>query len=185
MELDTLKSNWKSAGKGIKGHNELWKMTRIKNHPDIQRIRIKLMVEAVFITFFLAVYYDGFDGAFKPLWANILLFGSAVAYIIARVFGFLVVRNPVKGENLMKSLAGLRSTLKLAVNAILVTSFLFGSAIILFFSSSIDFTTGKYFVLGGMLLALVGLVYLSNRNWFKRIERIDKTLLEFNDIADR
>jgi hypothetical protein len=183
MEFNKLKSNWKKAGVGLKDQNELLMMTKIKNHPDIKRIRIKFIIETILIIVFLAVYYDGFDGATKPLWANILLIGSTIAYIIVRVLGWLALRKPIRGENLKESLVSFQSKLKRMANLILFTSFLFGSAIISFFTSSIDFTIGKYLVLAGIILSLMLLVYLSSRNWFKRIEAINTTLIEFNDTA--
>ncbi len=184
MELDKLKSNWKKMGVGRMDHNELSMITEIKNHPNIKKIRIKFIIETILIILFLAVYYDGFDGATKPLWANLLLIVSTISYIIVRFIGWLVLRNPIKGENLKTSLINFQNKLKRMAISVLVTSFLFGSSIILFFASSIDFTKGKYLMLAGMVLSLILLVYLSSRNWFKRVEGIDKTLLDFNNSAD-
>ena len=184
MELDNLKSNWKKVGFGKKGQNELSMMTKIKNHPNIKKIRIKFIIETILIILFLAVYYDGFDGATKPLWANLLLNVATISYIIVRFVGWLVLRNPIKGDNLKTSLVNFQNKLKRMAISVLVTSFLFGSAIILFFTSSIDFTKEKYLMLAGMVLLLMLLVYLSSRNWFKRVEDINTTLIDFNNSAD-
>lgn len=184
MELDNLKSNWKKVGVGKKSQNELSVMTNVKNHPNIKKIRIKFIIETILIIAFLAVYYDGFDGATKPLWANLLLIVTTISYIIVRFIGWLVLKNPIKGENLKTSLINFQNKLKRMAISVLVTSFLFGSSIILFFASSIDFTKGKYLMLAGMVLSLMLLVYLSSQNWFKRIEDINKALLDFNNIAD-
>ncbi len=81
MEFDHLKSSWKSTGQGKISQAELLMMTRIKNHPHIKRTRIKLLIETILIVVFLAVYYDGFDSATKPLWANFLLIGTTTSYI--------------------------------------------------------------------------------------------------------
>ena len=185
MELDNLKSDWKKTGLGKKNQNELLMMTKIKNHPAIKRIRIKFIIETILILAFLVVYYDGFDGATKPLWANVLLIGATIAYLIARIAGGLLLRKPIREGNLRKSLASFQKQLKRMAAIILCTSFLFGSAIISFFTSSINFTQGKYFILAGMLLSLVLLVYLSSRNWLKRVQGINKTLIEFSDTADQ
>lgn len=184
MEFDNLKSNWKKTGQGKKNQTELLMMTKIKNHPNIKRMRIKLIIETILIIVFLAVYYDGFDGATKPLWANLLLIVTTTLYIIVRFIGWFVLRNPIKGGNLKKSLIGFQYTLKRMSILILLTSLLFGTAIISFFTSSIEFTQGKYFVLVGMIISLILLVYLSGRNWLKRIEGIKKTLIEFDNVTD-
>ena len=185
MDLDNLKSNWKNAGSGKKNRDELLMMTKIKNHPKIKRIRTYLFFDCILIFVFLVIYYFGFDGATKPLWANVLLIVSTVAYIIVRILGWLTLRKPISGENLIKSLVSFQSKLKRMANLTLFTSFLFGSAIISFFSSSIDFTKGKYFMLTGMILSLMLLVYLSSKNWFKRIEGINTILVEFNETTDQ
>lgn len=184
MEFDNLKSNWKKTGQGKKNQTELLMMTKIKNHPNIKRMRIKLIIETILIIVFLAVYYDGFDGATKPLWANLLLIFTTTLYIIVRFIGWFILRNPIKGDNLKESLISFQNTLKRMAIFILLTSFLFGSAIISFFTSSIEFTQGKYFMLVGMIMSLILLVYLSNRNWLKRIEGIKKTLVEFNNVIE-
>jgi hypothetical protein len=184
MEFENLKSKWKKAGVGKKDQNELLMMTKIKNHPNIKKIRIKFIIETILLVVFLAVYYDGFDGATKPLWANLLLIVAAISYIIVRFIGWLVLKNPVKGDNLKTSLVNFQNKLKRMAISVLVTSFLFGTAIILFFASSIDFTKGKYFILAGMALSLILMVYLSSRNWFKRVDGINTTLLDFNKSAD-
>ncbi len=185
MELDNLKSNWKKTGIGKKNQSELLMMTKIKNHPNIKRIRIKFIIETILLIVFSIVYYDGFDGATKPLWANLLLISTTTAYIIVRTIGWLVLRNPVNENNLKKSLINFQRKLKLMVISILLTSFLFGLAIISFFVSSIELTREKCFVLAGMILTLILLVYLSSRNWLKRIEGIKTTLIEFDDSANK
>lgn len=184
MEFDNLKSNWKKTGQGRKNQTELLMMTKIKNHPSIKRMRIKLIIETILIIAFLAVYYDGFDGATKPFWANILLIGTSTAYIVIRFIGWLVLRNPIKEGNLKKSLVSFQCTLKRMAITILISSFLFGSAIISFFTSSIEFTQGKYFILAGMIISLILLVYLSSQHWRKRIEGIKTTLIEFDNATD-
>jgi len=181
MEIENIKYSWKNTGKGKRNQTELLKMTKIKNHPNIKRIRIKFIIEAVLITFFLAVYYTGFDGANKPLWANVFLIISAIGYVIARFVGWYVLQNPLKDGNLKKSLIRFQTKLKQVAFSIMLTAFLFGSAFISFFTSSIDFTREKYFLLAGMILTLLFLVYLSNRNWIKRIKAIKTTIKEFED----
>lgn len=180
MEFDSIKSNWKKAGIGIKAQDELLMMTKVKNHPHIIKIRIKLIIEAILIIVFLSVYYNMFDGATKPLWANLLLILSAISFIIIRVAGWLVLRNPIRSDNLKKSLAKFQNRLKQMAFSNMLTSFLFGMAIILFFISSVNFTNGKYLLLGGIIFSLILLAYLSSRNWFHRVKSINLTLKEFN-----
>ena len=179
MELDKLKSTWDQSSTGKKNQNELLIMTKVKNHPTIKKMKLKFLIEAILLIVFIAVYYDGFDGETKPLWANVLLIGATSLYIFVRFVGWLVLRNPINGDNLKQSLSNFQSKLKQITIAIVLTSFLFGCAVISFFSSSIDFTKEKYTAFAFMLFSLILLVYLSSRNWNKRISKIKTNLKEF------
>tara|TARA_R110001599_G_scaffold43925_2_gene131136 strand:+ start:4323 stop:4880 length:558 start_codon:yes stop_codon:yes gene_type:complete len=179
MELDKLKSTWDQSSTGKKSQNELLIMTKVKNHPTIKKMKLKFLIEAILLIVFIAVYYDGFDGETKPLWANLLLIGATSLYIFVRFVGWLVLRNPINGDNLKQSLFNFQSKLKQITIAIVLTSFLFGCAVISFFSSSIDFTKEKYTAFAFMLFSLILLVYLSSRNWNKRISKIKTNLKEF------
>ncbi len=181
MEIENIKSTWKNSEGIEKSKTELLMMTKIKSHTKVKEIKIKFLVEATLLSVFLAVYYTGFDGATKPLWANALLIISTIGYIIARFVGWYVLQNPVNDGNLKKSLNRFQTKLKQVALSILLTAFLFGSAFISFFASSIDFTREKYFLLVGMILALLFLIYLSNRNWIRRINVITTTIKEFED----
>ena len=180
MELDKLKSTWDQSSTGEKNQNELLIMTKVENHPTIKKMKLKFFIEALLLIVFMAVYYDGFDGGTKPLWANLLLIGATSLYIFVRFIGWIILRNPINGDNLKQSLLNFQSKLKQITIAIVLTSFLFGCAVIFFFSSSIDFTKGKYASIACMLLSLFLLVYLSSRNWSKRISKIKTNLKEFD-----
>lgn len=181
MDLDHLKSNWKNVGKEQKTPEELLAMTRIKNHPKVKRTRIKFLIETVLLVAFLMVYYDGFDGADKPFWANMLLICSGSIYILSRFVGWRILRNPIKDSNLKESLQNFHRNLKRISTAILFTSGLFGVAVISFFTTSIDFTKSKYLVLAFMVIVLFLLIYLSTRIWKSRIKSINYTLTELNN----
>lgn len=181
MDLENIQSTWSNSGTVKKSQTELLRMTKTKNHPKIRRIKVKFLVEAMLLSVFLSVYYTGFDGATKPLWANVFLILSTLGYIGVRFVGWLILQNPVKEGNLKKSLQQFRIKLKQIALSILLTVLLFGVAFISFFASSIHFTKQKYALLAGMILTLLFLLYLSLRNWIKRIKAIEKTLNEFED----
>ncbi|WP_394749247.1 hypothetical protein [Spongiimicrobium salis] len=158
-------------------------MTKIKNHADIKRMRIKFMVEGVALILFTAVYYDGFDGHAKPLWANILLIGSAIAYVLTRILGWHALRNPIRANNLKKSLETLHIRLKHIAISNTIASISFAVALILFFSSIIVFTREKYGMLLGMIITLGAVLLFSRRNWIRQIKAIKRTLEEFQEFS--
>lgn len=181
MDFDSLKSNWKNTGDGIKDQKELLMMTKMKNHDNLKRIKIKLIIEAVLVTFFLAVYYEAFDGDNKPLWSNLLLIIATCSYLLVRYIGWIVLRNPINGENIKTSLIVFQNKLHKTAYFNLITSFLFGVTLITFFVSSIDLTEMKYFMVIGMVLTLIVFVYFSSRLWFKRVKRISNALKGLNE----
>ena len=179
MDFDHIQANWKKASTGNKSQRELWMMTQINQQPQIRRLKIKLIIEAMAIGVFLIAFYDGFDGQEKPLWATIFLIAAAAIYIMVRTRGVLLLRNPIKGENLKISLVRFKRDLLQMATISLLSSCLFGAAFITFFTSAIDLTREKYIVLIGMIVFLLLLVYLSSRNWLRKIKTIQRTLGEF------
>lgn len=179
MEFDDLKSSWQKAGKSTKSAAELQLMTQVQQHPRLRRIRLKLLIEAVLITAFLLLYRDIFDGAEKPLWANICLLLSAVLFILNDLLGYFTLQKPVSGPNLLRSIENLRSKLGRLLVSSISTSLLFGASLILFFSAGIEYTPAKYLLLAGMILSLFALTYMSYKNWSNRIQHIQKAAEEF------
>jgi hypothetical protein len=172
MELDDLKSGWQAAGDASKTEADILKMTRITNHPSLQRIRTKLMMEAILLTFFLVVYYDWFDGDKKPLYANVLLVSSLLAYILNDVIGYVSLRKPIRGSNLKLSienyLAGIKRLSVLSITA----SILYSVCFIIFFTSLINFNKEKYFILLGIIILLVQAMFWSIRIWTRWIKSL-------------
>lgn len=183
MNLEELKSNWKQTGAEQKSQAELLMMTKIQNHPILNRIRLKLIIESILLITFLIVYHNMFDGGNKPLWANITLVISAALYILTDFIGYLVLQNPVSRNNLKNSINNLHLKLKRIAICSLTVSLLFGSSVILFFSSMIIFTKGKYLILAVMIIMMFVSMYLSYKYWMLRINRIKTTEMEFDETA--
>lgn len=181
MELDDLKANWKNAGRHTKSPAELQLMTRVGKHPRLKKIRRKLLIEIVLLSAFLLVYRDIFDGAEKPLWANILLLAGTILFILNDIFGYLVLRNPVKGDNLADSVQNLKARLQRMLVLSIGSSLFFGTSVILFFSTGIEFTESVYLLLTGILSGLLLVTFLSYKNWSYRINQIQKAANEFKE----
>jgi cation transport ATPase len=180
MELNELKVGWQNAGGNYRTESDLARMTKLNYHPTLKRIRIKLIIETVVLSFFLVVYYDWFDGDKKPLYANLLLFCAVLLYILNDVIGYISLAKPVMKENLRSSVQHLLSKVKRLSILSLVISFLYSVCLLAFFLSIITFTKEKSFILLGMILVLVQLTHISYkvwRNWILKLE------LQVNDFA--
>ena len=181
MELNELKSGWQNAGGNYRTEADLERMTNINQHPTLKRIRIKMIIETVVLSFFLFVYYDWFDGDKKPLYANLLLFTGALLYILNDVIGYITLAKPVMKENLRSSVQHLLQKVKRLSMLSLVVSFFYSVCLLTFFLSVITFTKEKSFILLGMILVLVQLTHISYkvwRNWILKLE------LQVKDFAE-
>lgn len=179
MELDDLKSGWQEAGKSTKSNADLQKMTRVSHHPKLKKIRAKLLIESGVLIFFVLTYRDAFDGPQKPLWANVALGVFGLLFILNDVAGYLLVMRRVKEVNIVDSLKKLVLTLKKLSIFSVVSSFLFGLSVILFFSAEVVFDRTKYLILAGMVVTLCVISYWSYRNWESRIRHFSDLVHEF------
>ena len=179
MNIDEIKSNWQQAGKQEKSQRELAQMMKVKHHPVLRRIRIQLIWESSALTAFLLLYYSMVDGDTKPLWANVVLVGSIIFYILNRLVGFVVVNNPVHGDDLIASLKNfLKRVRTLAVFSI-VSATLYGLSLMLFLSVTVDFTPEKYLLMFMALAVFAGLLFVAFNIWKGRIRQLKNSLTEF------
>ena len=176
MDIAEFESDWKKIMVQKKDKSALELMTKVKSHPRIKRMRLKLMIEFMALTLFLFLYYDGFDGHSKPLWSNILLVTMAVIYIATRIIGWHTLRNPIKADNLRESMESLYKKLKRIAIWNILASFFLAVGVILFFSSVIVFAQEKCAMLIGMILFLGVFLIISSRNWITQISAIRRTL---------
>ncbi len=169
MELDDFKSNWQKAGDRLKTEAELLSMTKLTHHPTLKKIRQKLLIESVLLTFFLLVYYDGFDGHQKPFYANAFLVVSILLYVGNGVLGYVSLLDPVRSSNLKDSLAAYLASLERLSVLSLFFSIGYCVSLLVFFSSVITFSKEKGFLLLGAVILLVQATLWSRRIWTKRI----------------
>ncbi|MCE7992957.1 MAG: hypothetical protein HEP71_13295 [Roseivirga sp.] len=180
MELDDLKGSWQQAGSSDKNNAELRKMTKVSGHPKLKRIRAKLLIETGLLTVFLLTYQDAFDGAEKPLWANIVLIVFGLLFILNDLAGYFLVMKRVKGATIVDSLVGLITILKKLSVFSVVSSVLFGLSLILFFSTGLVFDDNKYLILAGMVVTLLALSYGSYQRWKRQIRHFSELIHEFS-----
>lgn len=179
MELNELKSGWQNAGNSEKNSSELERMTKISRLPMVKRIRRKLIIETIVLSFFLAVYYDWFDGHQKPLYANLLLSSAVLLYILHDVVGYISLTRPVMNNSLRLSLQQLLVRIKRLSVVSLFLSFVYSVCIIVFFTSVISFTREKSFILLGLILVLTQLAHLSYKLWRSWIKKLELQVSDF------
>lgn len=180
MELNDLKSDWKNAGKHFKSETDLLLMTKIANHPSIKKIRTKLIIEAIVLSFFLFIYYDWFDGDKKPFYANVSLVLGLLLYIFNDIIGYISITRPIRETNLKLSLQDYLMRIKrLSISSVIIT-FLYSISIIIFFTSVITFTKEKGLILIFSIVIAVQIILLSLRMWTKWIKNLELQVKDFN-----
>jgi hypothetical protein len=180
MELNDLKSNWQNAGGAYKSEADVLRMTKIAHHPSLKKIRVKLIVETIFLLLFLIVYYDWFDGNKKPFYANMILVAGLLLYIANDVVGYFAIAKPISGLNLKLSIGNYFARIKRLAIFSLAFSFLYSISVIIFFTSVIHFTREKRFLLFGLSIILLQLMLWSFRVWTRRIKNLRKQIKDFD-----
>lgn len=173
MTQDPLKTIWKQVAP------EAYDI-RVRQHPALRGILRQLLMELIAFFIFLLVYYDFFDGGRKPFYLNAILVLSVGSMLLHNVWGYLVIRYRSRGESLFHSmkayLGKLRRYALLAIGSRAVGM----AGIFFFFLRDIDWTTGKYWLLAGMLLVFAVQMMLLYRLWNDRIEKIRAILTDLH-----
>lgn len=179
MNIEKLKQEWQQPIANYKSQQDIEQMMALNQHAVIKRTKLRFVIENTWLIIFLLVFYDAFDGATKPVWASILLVSTTMAYIINRIIAWFTLQNPVKASDIQNSLLKFQKQLKLIAKTTIFTALFFGVAVMVFFSTGIEFNHSKYMLLFGMVITLVVLVYLSHRIWVKRIQDFESVTKEF------
>lgn len=179
MNIDDLKSEWQSAGQESLSEKELAMMTRVRNHPSLHKLRIKFMTEIVTLTIFLFLFYDGLDGAQKPLVVNILLIISIIIYIINNALSYYYIQNPLVSGNFREALAKQVYSLKRLAVFSLTSSVVYAATLLFFLTYQTAFTQRKYIILSALIVTFSLLFYYSWISWQRKITHFRQLEADF------
>lgn len=172
MDIKDLQASWKKIDYSPKNDAELKKMTSVKNHPVLKRIKIKLIIETLAISLFLILYYSGFDGAEKPIYANVLLILGAIAYILNGILGFQTIQRPIQGDSLKKSVKNYFNKIKNISKISLGVSIFYASCLLLFFGSTVNFSGEKKWIVLFGIIVLIQAFFWSSRIWKSWLDKL-------------
>ena len=181
MDLEDLKSDYKKGETdNVRTTECLNKMKQSGNHPVLKNIKKQLIFESIIWVFLLVVYYDFFDGQLKSILWNGLLIGSILLLLIHNILGYILVKNPIFGENIKESLQKYLSKIK-KYSFISIASRVFAITIFLgFLTSNAEWQLNKALLFIGMfLLTISSQIYFLRNVWNKRIKLIENTLSKF------
>ncbi len=180
MNLENLKSSYKSQNFEEVSKDVLMNMVAVNQHPILRGIRRQLIIESIGWLAFLALYYNLFDGHLRPVYWNILLILAVGLVMVHNLLGYRITNNPVNGSNLLESLRNYLKRMRRYSNVSISTRVLAIAMIFGFFLSTADFAGPRsYWIVFGMLLVLVIQIYLLHRMWSKRIRIITEKYRQF------
>lgn len=181
MELDHLKSDYQNAGKTSLSKNDIQKMIQDNNHPVLKGIKRQLFIETVFWVIFLAVYYNIFGGhLISPLW-NTLLVVAVLFILVHNALGVQITSNPINGETILESLKNYQTKIKNYAIISIATRVLAIAMLLGYFISTITFTREKLFSLGLIALIFPIQIYLLQRVWNNRKDKISALFTKFKE----
>lgn len=168
METNDLLHAWKAAE---------FEPVKVKVvNPLLRRMRRQLLIETVAFIVFLVVYYDFFDGDRKPLYANVLLVGVMVLAIGYNLLGYGFAKRVIDGGSVRAALEGQVRKLKLYAYVMVAGRGLMISGVVAFFCTVIVFNPVKYWVLAGLVILCMVLLYMMGGMWRRRIRRMEAVL---------
>jgi hypothetical protein len=136
-------------------------LLRERQHPVLKQIRTQMIIELIGFVLFLIVYYDFFDGARKPLYANVLLVAAMVAVIAVNVVGYVFAKQGMPGENIRALLELHLLKMRIyAVIAVLARALMMVSVVVFFKANLI------------VALLFIGMLMVLIRLWVRRIRKI-------------
>jgi ABC-type multidrug transport system fused ATPase/permease subunit len=179
MNIDQLKTAWQNVAFENLSAQDLEVMTRMNNHPTLRNIRRKLIFEMLSLSLFLFIYYDAFDGDKKPLYINLMLIISVMAYISGNLAGYLLIMNPLRGKDLRQSVKNLFRRIKSIFIFSIISTVVYVVTLVLFFSSSMVFTKSKSAILVVLAFSLIFLFYRHFRRWKNQLDHYKKLIGDF------
>ncbi|WP_111308505.1 hypothetical protein [Confluentibacter sediminis] len=181
MDLEDLKSDYKKGETdNVRTTECLKKMKQSGNHPVLRSIKKQLIFESIVWTILLVVYYDFFDGQLKSIVWNGLLIVSILLLLIHNILGYILVKNPIFGENIKESLQKYLTKIKKFSTLSILSRVLAVTILLGFLVSNIVWELHKILLFAGLLLFSIGIqIYFLRRVWNKRIGLIENKLNSF------
>ena len=179
MENDKLKSIWKTIPAQHKSEIELAEMISERNHPILNAIKKQAFVELFAFTIFLFCYYTMFDGAKKPLLANISLVLAISINVFHHFKAYRLQQLFRSSENVLEDLKLFAAKLKSHQLETVIAKTIFIAGMCFFFTNGIEFTSKKWWTIGLIVIIFIIQLFLLNRIWMNRIRKIKTTIAEF------
>ncbi|RFM31819.1 hypothetical protein [Chitinophaga silvisoli] len=168
--MNDLLTSWNSVNTTSSIHAGL---LQERHHPVLKQIRKQMLIELAGFVLFLAAYYDFFDGAQKPIYANVVLIIAMLAVIAGNVTGYILAKQQLPGDNIREALKIHLKKLRLYACVAILARALMMTGVVVFFKANT-------MVIALFTLMLLALVWL----WVRRIKSIQHVCNDFLNPVD-
>jgi len=180
MELDKLKTTWKTIKTPVFSEETIYLNKLEKTHPVLKDIKKQFIIEIIGWSIFLACFYFIFDGHQKPIWLNTLLVSSVVFPIVHNAMSYQISKYVILGNNLQESLKNyIRKVKNYALLSILLRQ-IYLLCFLLFFSFGLNFNSERYIILAVIILFFLIQLLISIKTWSNRLSNLRNSLLSFD-----
>lgn len=145
-------------------------MLRQRRHPVFKKICAQLLWEAFAFAAILLLYHNLFDGARKPVYANIVLIGAGLLVLAHTLVGYLQFRRAKDAPDLRQALEMQLKRMKLYAVSSIASRSIWTASLAVFFGTAMTGRQGL-FVLAFALLTLGQIAWLS-RIWKSRLQAL-------------
>lgn len=170
MTLDSLKAGWQQLPHQSASEARIFRQIETKKKEVFATVRRKLLMIPIIIAAGY-VAWEAFDLAQRPVEGILLVAFAAALMVVNTLLFYSNSRIAKNGSNLLGSLHGMRrqfalqSYLQPLIVGLLHTCWLYAML------STIVWTTSKYWILAGISVTLIVMLYFSFTYWRKK-ERV-------------
>lgn len=182
MEIDELKSLWKSPSADAAIQGDLEAMLKENRHPVLKGIRVQLLAETAGMILFLVVFYSMFDGNKKPAAINLSLVIAVTFPILHQLYGYRLNQHLVQGHNLVSSIQAHIRKLKIYIVISLFSRLVFMIGLCLFFGYNIQYDQFKYYCALAISIVFIFQLLVLLGIWNKRLRHLNQTLKGLEDF---
>ena len=181
MNLDRLKENWKLPESPAS--NEVLARLLRAGDQSVRRVKWRLIIETIGFLVAMLVFWNGFDGAQRPILATVLLVAAFAAVIMNDLLTLMNLQSGMYDVDVITSLQHTIAQLRVQSWVSPALLIIANSCWIGFFLAGVPWRSEKWIYLSIFAVILVAVGLITHFWWRKRFLLIRRELTELEDIA--
>lgn len=181
MTFEELQLEWNAMEVPARSHDDLLGMTRASHLPRLRKMRMRLIGECGFSVLFVTaviVVSDLFSG---PLWLSVAFIACNILFLFNDFLGYGYLQILPQRISLQLSLLKFTERMKRLVVLSRIASVSMGLVAILILIVRVRVGADNIILWAIMVPLLIGVTWLSSRNWSRRIREVKRMLRDLNE----